>query len=93
MEVSSSLKIKESVLRNGTCDTELVLWTWKGKGPSSSGFSIGNSMSNSDIWHKYHEWYFEIVIWNNFEISRVVFKQKSRTNDAIHLYTTTRKVL
>ena len=38
----------------------------------------------SDIWHKYHEWYFEIVIrnftsrqaseiWDNFEISRVVF--------------------
>ena len=48
-------------------------------------------MSNSDIWHKYHAWYFEIVIWNNFEISRVVFKQKSRTNDAIHVYTTTRK--
>ena len=24
--------------------------------------SIGNSMICSDIWHKYHEWYFEIVI-------------------------------
>ena len=24
--------------------------------------SIGNSMTCSDIWHKYHEWYFEIVI-------------------------------
>ena len=34
--------------------------------------SIGNSMICSDIWHKYHEWYFEIVIrnceiWDNFE--------------------------
>ena len=28
--------------------------------------SIGNSMICSDIWHKYHEWYFEIVI-RNFE--------------------------
>ena len=24
--------------------------------------SIGNSMICSDIWHKYHEWYFNIVI-------------------------------
>ena len=28
------------------------------------GISIGNSMICSDIWHKYHEWYFEIVIRN-----------------------------
>ena len=26
--------------------------------------SIGNSMICSDIWHKYHEWYFKIVIRN-----------------------------
>ena len=26
--------------------------------------SIGNSMICCDIWHKYHEWYFEIVIRN-----------------------------
>ena len=26
--------------------------------------SIGNSMICSDIWHKYNEWYFEIVIRN-----------------------------
>ena len=25
---------------------------------------IGNSMICSDIWHKYHEWYFKIVIRN-----------------------------
>ena len=25
---------------------------------------IGNSMICSDIWHKYYEWYFEIVIHN-----------------------------
>ena len=33
---------------------------------------IGNSMISSDTWHKYHKWYFEMVIceiWNNFEIS------------------------
>ena len=55
---------------------------------------IGNGMICSDIWHKYHEWYFKIVIhnftsrwvseiWYNFEISRVVFMQMSRTNHAI----------
>ena len=48
----------------------------------------------SDIWHKYHEWYFEIVvrnftsrqaseIWDNFEISRVVFMPNITTNHAI----------
>ena len=26
--------------------------------------SIGNSMICNDIWHKYHEWYLEIVIRN-----------------------------
>ena len=29
-----------------------------------SYISIGNSMSCSDVWHKYHEWYFKIVIRN-----------------------------
>ena len=44
-------------------------------------------MISSDIWHKYHEWYFKIVtrnftsrkeseIWDNFEISRVVIFAK-----------------
>ena len=28
------------------------------------GISLGNSMICSDIWHKYHEWYFKIVIQN-----------------------------
>ena len=27
-------------------------------------FCIGNGMIFSDIWHKYHQWYFEIVIHN-----------------------------
>ena len=26
--------------------------------------SIGNGMISSDIWHKYHEWYFKIVLRN-----------------------------
>ena len=35
-------------------------------------------MIRSDIWRKWHEWYFEIVvrIWDNFGISRVVFYAK-----------------
>ena len=42
---------------------------------SCSGMSIGSSMICSDVCHKYHEWYFEIVIcnWDNLEISRVAF--------------------
>ena len=39
---------------------------------------VGNSMISCDTWHKYHKWYFEMVIceiWDNFEISR--------TNNAI----------
>ena len=37
----------------------------------------------SDIWHKYHEWYFEI--WDNFELSIIVSMPNiiSRTNHAI----------
>ena len=56
--------------------------------------SIENSMISRDIWHKYHEWYFKIVIhnftsrwaseiWDNFEISRVALCHISRANHAI----------
>ena len=31
---------------------------------SEQDISVGNSMICSDIWHKYHEWYFKIVISN-----------------------------
>ena len=40
----------------------------------------------SDIWHKYHEWYFRIIIieiWDNFETSRVVFMPNITTNHPI----------
>ena len=46
----------------------------------------------SDIWHKYHEWYFEIVqvtaseIWDNHEISRVVFMQKNTYKSCYYLF-------
>ena len=51
--------------------------------------SIGNSIICSDIWHKYHERYFKIVMRNftkrwtseirdNSEISRVVFMPNIR---------------
>ena len=47
-----------------------------------------------DIWHKYHSWYFKIVsnftrltareiMYNNFEISLVVFMPNIATNHAI----------
>ena len=51
-------------------------------------FVLGNSIVCRDIWHKYHEWYFEIVIrcliWNNFETDLEWYLcQISRTNHAI----------
>ena len=48
---------------------------------------IGNSRICSDIWHKYHKWYFEIVIiWDNFEISRVVFMQNITYKSCCYLF-------
>ena len=58
---------------------------------------IGNSMICSDIWHKYHGWYFEIVvsnltsrlaseIWDNFEISRVVFMPNITYKSCYYLF-------
>ena len=55
--------------------TTLYLWLGKtfyfiflrntfGSFYSLYGISIGNSMICSDIWHIYHEWYFEIVVRN-----------------------------
>ena len=41
---------------------------------------IGSSMICSDIWHKYHEWYFEIVI----RISRVFRRVKFETTLKYH---------
>ena len=60
---------------------------------------IGNSMNCSDIWHKYHLWYFKIISnfspltaheisYKNFEISLVVFMPTITTNHAI-TYTNT----
>ena len=38
---------------------------WKTAPKFSRKICIGNSMICSDIWHKYHRWYFEIVIRNS----------------------------
>ena len=59
--------------------------------------SLGNSIICSGILHKYHEWYFEIVIRNftsrqgseildNFEISRVVFMQNITYKSCCYLF-------
>ena len=80
--IQSTLKSLEmhSKQRCKICVCSVIL---EGLGPfrSYKGLSIifpktctGNNMICSDIWHKYHEWYFKIVIrWDNFEISQVVF--------------------
>ena len=46
--------------------------------------SIGNRMIYSDVWHKYHEWYFEIR--DNFEISRVVFMPDMMYKSCYYLF-------
>ena len=58
---------------------------------------IGNSMISSDIWHKYHEWYFKIVI-RNFTSGETILKYPSGIYAKYHVqimllfvYTTTRK--
>ena len=64
--------------------------------------SISNSMICSDIWHKYHEWYFKLLYVIEWAIRRVKFetilkyqkwhlRQISHTNHAIICLTTTLK--
>ena len=54
----------------------------------------------SDIWHKYHKWYFKIVlrnftsryaseIWDNFEISKVVCMPNITYKSCYYLFYTT----
>ena len=50
---------------------------------------IGNSMICSDIWHKYHEWYFEIVI-RNYITSGIYAKYHVQIM-LLFVYSTTRK--
>ena len=68
----------------------------RGRSGLTSPICVGNSMICSrDIWHKYHEWCFEIVI--RLKHREWYLCQISRTNHAItavfvyRLYTTTRK--
>ena len=65
----------------------------------NSMICTGNSMIYSDIWHKHHEWYFEIVIHNFGEWSLRQFWNITSSNYAkyhiqimlLFVYTTTRK--
>ena len=57
---------------------------------SLSIICIGNSMICSDIWHKYHQWYFKVVIRVKFETilkyHEWYLPQILRTNHAIICY-------
>ena len=56
--------------------------------------SIGNSMICSDIWHKYHEWYFKIVIRNLrqfWNITSGIYAKYHVQIMLLFVYTTTRK--
>ena len=61
---------------------------------------MGNNTICSDIWHKYHKWCFKIVtcnftsgqaseIWDNFEISQVVFMPNIMYKPCYYLFNTT----
>ena len=57
-------------------------------------FGIGNSMICSDIWHKYHEWYFKIIMRNLRQFWNITVGIYAKYNIQIMLlfaYTTTRK--
>ena len=47
---------------------------------------VGNSMICSNIWHYNHEWYFKIEIWDNFEISRVIFMPNITYKSSYYLF-------
>ena len=56
--------------------------------------SIGNSMICSDIWHKYHEWYFEFVIRNLrqfWNITSGIYAHYHVQIILLFVYTTARK--
>ena len=55
--------------------------------------SIGNSMTCRDIWHKYHEWYFEIVIRNRqfWNITSGIYAKYHAHIILLFVYTATRK--
>ena len=50
---------------------------------NNKNISVGNSIICCDIWHKYHEWYFKIVIR---EMSRVVFMPKITCKSCYYLF-------
>ena len=71
----------------------LMVQTQMKRNSNKIGISIGNSMIFIDIWHKYHEWYFKIVIRNFVKFEAILKYHKwylcqiSRSNHAIiYLY-------
>ena len=79
------------------------MWNYLPSTPHRHLLSIGNSMICSDIWHKYHEWYFEIVIrtfkrwlaeWNFrqfWNTTSCIYAKYNVQIKPLFVYTTTRK--
>ena len=66
----------------------------EGSPPNDWIISIGNSMICSDTWHKYHEWYFEIVIRNLrqfWNITSGIYAKYHVQIMLLFVYTATRK--
>ena len=80
--------------RRNACYCFQMLREYESLLPSLCKICIGNSMICCDVWHKYHEWYFEIVI-RNFETILKYHEwylcQISLQIMLLFVYTTTRK--
>ena len=66
--------------RTGTKQKQKPIPAWENSRyysiAATTGICIRNSMICSDIWHKYHEWYFELnskqnrLLWLNRQVNR-----------------------
>ena len=69
-------------------------WAMTRTVPLHCPISIGNSMICSGIWHKYHEWYFQIVIHNLrqfWNITSGIYAKYHVQIMLLFVYTTTHK--
>ena len=97
MVTSSNINQETSLITSKGFSTFLCAKKRKRKKQTIEAFhewiSIGNSMICSDIWHKYHKWYFKIVIRNLrqfWNITSGIYAKYHVQIMLLFVYTTTR---
>ena len=97
MVTSSNINQETSLITSKGFSTFLCAKKRKRKKQTIEAFhewiSIGNSMIWSDIWHKYHKWYFKIVIRNLrqfWNITSGIYAKYHVQIMLLFVYTTTR---